>query len=136
MNNQDIYRECERWRRKCVLLETRCEQLKKALMLATCNDPGKLQVSYFVEWKTTDRPKDWELYSSLCAEPRAAIASYEAALKRPGCLDARFVERMDLRRVVDEHYMQQQKPVNRQTELQLATPAECYARNVRFGGNV
>lgn len=129
--NEDVYREREHWRRKCVVLENENAKLRKALELATCHERGKLQVSFFVEWKTTDQPKDWKLYSNLYADPAAAIASYEAALKRPGCLDARIIERMDLRREVDKHYMRRQRRCTRQSELQLATPAECFGRDIR-----
>lgn len=134
--NEDIYRERDRWRRKCVVLENENAKLRKALELAACNERGKLQVSYFVEWKTERDPHEWKLYSSLYADPAAARSSYEAALKVPGCIDARYIERMDLRREVDEYYMERQVAANRQSELQLATPAECFGRNVKYGGNV
>ena len=125
---EDVYRERDKWRRKCVQLERQLELANKALELSGCRDKGVLRVSWAVEWRTGSKPHSWELYSSFTADPKQARASYEAALKNPCCVDARFVERMDLRREVEEHYMNTQVHVTCTSELQMATPAECYGK--------
>lgn len=125
---EDVYRERDKWRRKCVQLERQLELANKALELSGCQDKGVLRVSYAVEWRTTTKPHSWELYSSFTADPKQAQHSHEAALKNPCCLDARYVERMDLRREVDEYYMSTQVQVSYKNDLQMATPAECYGR--------
>ena len=124
----DVYRDRDKWHRKCVLLERQLELANKALELSGCQNQGVLRVSWAVEWRTTGKPHSWELYSSFTAEPRQARSSYEAALKNPCCIDARYVERMDLRRGVDEYYMSTQVQITGKQGLLMATPAECYGR--------
>jgi hypothetical protein len=60
--------------------------------------------SWRVQWKTKDFPNDWLLFSKELHYPSEALASFEEAAKRPGCLAVRIIERelhtTDIRREV------------------------------------
>ena len=50
--------------------------------------------SWRVEWKIKDFPGDWLLFCRSKTFPSEAVSAYEEAIKRPGCIDARIVERV------------------------------------------
>ena len=60
--------------------------------------------SWRVEWKLKDFPNDWMLFNRGFLFPSQALESYQEALKRPGCIAARIIEReihtTDIRREV------------------------------------
>ena len=60
--------------------------------------------SWRVEWKLKDHPNDWLLFSKGKLFPSEALAAYHEALKRPGCIAARIIERelrtTDIRREI------------------------------------
>lgn len=47
-----------------------------------------------VEWKSTRHPNEFKPFSASKEYPSQALASYEECLKRPGCIEARIVERI------------------------------------------
>lgn len=47
-----------------------------------------------VEWKTSRHPDEWRPFSTFKEYPSDTLGSYWEALKRPGVLDARIVERV------------------------------------------
>ena len=68
--------------------------------------PAKETVVYSwrVEWKLKSFPNDWLLFNRGFLFPSEALASYLEAVKRPGCIAARIIERevrtTDIRREV------------------------------------
>ena len=81
-------------------------QKRRIGVVPTTAVPAKETVTYSwrVEWKLKDFPNDWMLFNRGFLFPSQALASYEEALKRPGCIAARIIERelrtTDIRREV------------------------------------
>lgn len=50
--------------------------------------------SWRVEWKCSKHPNEFKLFCASKAYPSEALAMYEECIKRPGCIEARIVERL------------------------------------------
>lgn len=46
-----------------------------------------------IEWKNSRHPNQFKLFAAGKTYPSEALASYNECLQRPGCIDARIVQR-------------------------------------------
>lgn len=46
-----------------------------------------------VEWKNSRHPNQFKLFAAGKSYPSEALASYNECLQRPGCIEARIVQR-------------------------------------------
>lgn len=46
-----------------------------------------------IEWRTTGHPNQFKLFAAGKSYPSEALASYNECLQRPGCIEARIVQR-------------------------------------------